>query len=694
MVSRSGLLAVIATVDGLNLHSQSETQKDSPVVRVVKLLENLNTELQNEAAEDEALFRKLTCWCNDGTYEKNGEISASKDKIGDLEHNIAAFTARSAQLKTKIAELEADVAANKKALAEASALREKQLQEFQGVETDNIQAIENLKAALVVLEKHHGGAFLAQLKSDFSFIQVSNWHDKGLEHALDSFMLENDYTNSGPVTLPNGFLQSHGASPIKSDLEVFRKALRLVQMHHSNQYYPSYASQSGEIVGILKTLKEQLEGSTAEAQATERARAAAFADLRAAKVAEIEQGEKMSEIKEDDKAHTDNQLAEAKEDLAAENAALSEAEKFLMNLEATCATSGTNYDQRKAARNEEIKAVSETIAILTADEGRDANSGTYSSFVQMGSSHGVVRKHASTILRHAAASSGNGELSMLATSVELDSFTKVKKAIDNMVAQLKAEQADEVKKNDWCRDSLQENEMVTAKTESAKEDLVAKIDLLASNIDALANEIAAGKSNIAELQTNMQRASEDRKTENHDFQTTIADQTLTIEVLNKALNRLSQYYDQEFLIQTRKQTPPVPQMEYKKNAGGNSVMSMIEKLIQDARGLVAKSKASEQDSQAAYENMVADTNANIAALVSEVTAKTKAKAKAAKARLGAQGDLTDTVNELEGLQNQNNNLHTECDYLQKNFDVRQNARAEEIEALQQAKQVLSGANLS
>lgn len=617
-----------------------------------------------------------------------------KKKIEDLEHNIAAFTARSAQLKIKIAELEADVVANKKTLAEASTLREKQLQEFQGMETDNIQAIENLKAALVVLGKHHGGAFLAQLKSDFSFLQVSNWHDKGLEHALDSFMVENDYTNSGSVSIPNGFLQSHGPSPIVSDLEVVRKALQLAQTRHSNQYYPSYAAQSGEIVGILKTLKEQLEGSTAEAQATERARAAAFADLRAAKMAEIEQGEKMSEIKEDDKAHTDNQLAEAKEDLAAEIGALSEAEKFLMNLGAECATSGANYDKRKAARLEEMKAVSETIAILTADAGRDAASATYNSFVQVGSSHGAIRKHASTILRHAAASAGSGELSMLATSVELDAFSKVKEAIDKMVAQLKAEQSDEVKKNDWCRDSLQENEMVAAKTETAKEDLIAKIDLLASNIDALNKEIAAAKSNIVELQTNLQRASEDRKTENHDFQTTVADQTLTIEVLHKALDRLSQYYDQEFLLQTKKQTPPVPQMEYKKNAGGNSVMSMIEMLVQDARGLVAKSKAAEQDAQSAYENMVADTNANVAALVSEVTSKTKAKAKATKARLGAQGDLTDTVDELEGLQNQNNNLHTECDYLQKNFDVRQNARGEEIEALQQAKQVLSGANLN
>ena len=44
-------------------------------------------------------------------------------------------------------ELETELAADKKALAEATALRNKQLAEFQGMETDSIQALENLKAA-------------------------------------------------------------------------------------------------------------------------------------------------------------------------------------------------------------------------------------------------------------------------------------------------------------------------------------------------------------------------------------------------------------------------------------------------------------------------------------------------------------------------------------------------------------------
>ena len=47
--------------------------------------------------------------------------------------------------------------------------------------------------------------------------------------------------------------------------------------------------------------------------------------------------------------------------------------------------------------------------------------------------------------------------------------------------------------------------------------------------------------------------------------------------------------------------------------------------------------------------------------------------------------------ELEQLSTYNAELHQSCDYVLKNFDVRQTARSEEMEALKQAKAILSGA---
>merc|ERR1719313_3105199 len=97
---------------------------------------------------------------------------------------------------------------------------------------------------------------------------------------------------------------------------------------------------------------------------------------------------------------------------------------------------------------------------------------------------------------------------------------------------------DEVKKNDWCKAELQENEMTSAKTTDLKADLEAKIGELESTIKTLAEEIEKAKMDISSLQVEMQRASENRKKENMDFQKTVADQMVTAEILAKALDKL------------------------------------------------------------------------------------------------------------------------------------------------------------
>merc|ERR1719436_874068 len=246
-------------------------------------------------------------------------------------------------------------------------------------------------------------------------------------------------------------------------------------------------------------------------------------------------------------------------------------------------------------------------------------SGTFSaSFLQLGSKQGTQnRKVAAETLRRAARRTHNPQLSLLANAVELDAFTKVKKAIDDMVAMLKKQQADEVKKNDWCKLEIHENEMATERAEDLKADLEARIAELAEKIKALEDGIADAKAQIAQLQMDLQRSSEDRKAENLDFQKTVADQTVTIEVLHVALDRLATYYDllqQKAEGHGKRQTPPVPQMEYKPSKGAKGVMQMIEKLVYDSKELRANSVKSESDAQAAYEQNVADTNDSIAAL--------------------------------------------------------------------------------
>ncbi|CAK0840870.1 unnamed protein product [Prorocentrum cordatum] len=706
---------------------------ETPLAKVVGLLKSMQETLEKEMDEDQKLYEKLKCWCETNDWEKGNAIEDNKAKIEQLTADIESLSAKKEELIATIKEVQEKTAANKQSLAEAQAIRDKQLKEFHAMELDSIQALEQMKAALTILGKHHGEGVFQQF-SPLSLLSVGGrdepWtaaHDRAtVGRALDEFMRRNDFGLSqvGERAVPSGQLRKQdtlAADGVQAtggwsadEAAVVRRALKagsaFVQSHHEQSYYPSYTAQSGEIVGILKQLKDEMEADLGESQKQESMRSEEFQILRNAKTAEIEAGEKMEEQKEDELAKTANELAEAKEDLGQEQAILANNEAFLKNVKVTCADADKNWEERKAARQAEIVAVTETIGILTEDEAKDAAAGTYS-LLQRGSARRAAaessevqhrRREAARALREVAAKTHSPELSMLANTVELDAFAKVKKAIDDMIVMLKKQMEDEVKKNDWCKAEFKENEMSTMKTEDLKADLAAHIAELENTIKTLEQEIAAHRKELERAQAELQGAGLSRKAENLDYQTTVADQTATIAVLKKALTRLSKYYASEALLQRRagREDPapgsvaPVAQMTYKASEGASGVMQMLEKLIVEAKALMAESKKSESEAQKAYETVIADTNAAVVALQKQITTKTKVKAKTTKEKQRTEEDLAAAVSELEGLNKYKADLHAECDFSLHNFDTRQDSRGQEIEALQQAKQILNGASLS
>merc|ERR1719190_88107 len=152
------------------------------------------------------------------------------------------------------------------------------------------------------------------------------------------------------------------------------------------------------------------------------------------------------------------------------------------------------------------------------------------------------RSQASKLLSAVAAKVHSPRLAALAYRIRLDAFTRVKKAIDDMVAQLLKEKEDEIKHKDFCVDEFNTNQLQTEKKEREKKDLIAKIEDLEMTIQALTEAIDALKAEIAEMQVQLKRAGEDREKENKEFQTTVADQRETQKLLTAALKILGEFY--------------------------------------------------------------------------------------------------------------------------------------------------------
>merc|ERR1740117_1996533 len=434
-------------------------------------------QLEKEAAEDEEIYDKMACWCETNDKEKTKAVSDAEARISDLTTTIEEKTAESARLNTEIANLGKEVAANQAALDAATAIRQKQLAEFNGEEKDLLQSISALKSAVTVLSKHN------------SMLQVPASHMLGvaatLQHELSTHasLLQGILAPSARRTI---------AAFVQSPEDYFDAA---------PTFKHSYAPASGEIFGILKQMKETFESNLSASQKDEMANQKAYEDLKAAKEAEITAGQNQVDTKTQELATTDEKNAQAKQDIEDTKNNLSADEQFLMMLKEKCAMTDGEWEERQKTRQLEMEAVSKALAVLSGDDAHDLFTKTFNpSLLQKASTSNLNRRgQASKLLKAVAKKVGTPRLATLAESVQLDAFVRVKKAIDDMVSALLKEKEDEIKHKDFCTDEFNTNELRTEKKTRAKQDLAGKIaDLEMSVKKTRTKQDLAGK--IADLE--------------------------------------------------------------------------------------------------------------------------------------------------------------------------------------------------
>merc|ERR1712183_641076 len=324
----------------------------------------------------------------------------------------------------------------------------------------------------------------------------------------------------------------------------------------------SYAPQSGEIFGILRQMKETFESNLSASQKEEMANQKAYEELKAAKEEEIAAGQEQIDTKTQELADTDEKNAQAKEDVEDTKNTLSADEQFLMMLKEKCSMTDAEWEERQKTRQLEMEAVSKALAVLSTDDAHDLFTKTFNpSLLQKENAmHSERRNQASKLLSSVAKKLQNPRLAALAVRVRLDAFTRVKKAIDDMVAQLLKEKEDEIKHKDFCVDEFNTNELQTEKKEREKKDLTAKIEDLEQTIKQLTEAIDQLKAEVAEMQVQLKRAGEDREKENKEFQMTVADQRATQKLLTAALSILKGFYEKKeaAMLQQEPAGPPPP----------------------------------------------------------------------------------------------------------------------------------------
>lgn len=680
-----------------------ESGRLNPIRRVVNMLQIMAKKVEAEGKKEEEMFEKYMCYCDTGEGDLQKSVEAAESKIPQLQSSIEEANAEKSRLAGELEQAKSDREDAKTTLATAQALRQKEANSFAEFSTESKANIEAIGKAVVALRKGMGA----------------------------------------------GFLQTKAATIIKSlivsmDMASHDRDVLSAFLSGGQSDSDSYAPQSGEIVGLLEQMKETMEKDVADATKTEEKAKSDFEAMSRAKEEQITALTRMIEAKTARSGEVGVDLVNLMDDLDDTSESLKEDQKFLADMQKDCKTKKDEWATRSKMRTAELLAIADTIKILNDDDALDLFKKTLASpasFIQLQVSSKQMKREALGVIQAARRKRPSTRLDLvsLALRAKKTSFEKIIKMIDEMVALLGKEQQDDDNKKAYCRKELDESEDKLKGLHTDIDDATKAIDEAKDKSATLAEDIATLTQAIKDLDQQVAEATATRKEEHAEFVETLAANNAAKELLGIAKNRLNKFYNPKLysppagaaLVQTQApqapagtaetvnlldsfndapsfvQThsedeeedkpapPPESPGEYKKQAEGNSgVLGLIDTLIEDLEKEITEMKAEEKEDQQTYEELIKDSAEKRAMNAKSITEKEGAKAdleerlhKMTTEKKGLEKEAADTAEYLS-------NVHKECDWLLANYDVRKQARADEVEALKKATSVLSGADIS
>jgi len=706
---------ILARAAGLNAaqgqgqessYSQSQTDQSmaNPVRKVVTMLQMMTNKIEAEAKKEKALYDKFMCYCATADTDLSASIEDANTKIPQLESDIKESTEEKARLEGELTAHMSDRDAAKTAMMKATAIR----------------------------EKEHA-AFLKEEESDMSNIDALTKAIKAISDGM-----------------AGGFVQTNDAAVLrrlsvsKADmLDVDRQAL-VSFLTTGRTLQEDGSPGSAEILGILKTMLDEMQKDLSELQAQEATSAQNYEELMAAKKKEVETHSAAIESKMTRVGELGVSIAMMKNDLEDSKEGLNEDSVLLRDLGKTCASKTKEWEEMEAERKQELIALAETIKILNDDDALDLFKKTLpsASLLQVDETTSAMRNRALRILK--AARSDKAQKPQPIDFIELAlhgkqmGFAKVIKLIDDMVVTLKKEQVEDDHKKEYCEEQFDIADDKKKELERAISDTEKEIAEVKDSLATVTEEISTLEGVIAELDKSVAVATHQRKDEHEDFTILMANNKAAKELILFAKNRMQKFYNPKLYkpppkrelseeeritlnmggtlapteapggiagtgisfaqvhVHITKKMPPPPAVSFvgKKSEEAGGVLAMMDLLVKEVDKEMTTAEVEEKDAQSDYEKLMKESSDKRAADSKTLTEKTAMKAEMETELQSHTEKKEADSTELRATKDYINTLHSDCDFLLEYYDQRKTARASEIDALGKAKAVLSGADYS
>lgn len=672
--------------------------KENPIKKVVRLMQDMSKEIEAELAKEKTLFEKFMCICNTADDELAATIEKSAASIKSLTSKLEEEGAEKSQLTEELKGHYKDKESSEGDLKKATNLRTKEVEEYEESKASAQFSVSALNKAIPALEKGGSGGAAALMQAE----------DGGkLKKAIEDSPSISAYDRQEVLA----FLSAGTGSSASEE-----------------------APASGQILGILKQMRDDMQRNLDESVANEKTAAAGYADLKAAKSQEIEIAAESIETKEKRVGELTVSLSQNTDGLEDAQNENTDATKFLATLKRQCKEKTGLWDARFKLRNDEITAISEAIKILNDDEASDVFRKAVPSLMQKGKGphrYGFLQKkyhkaskiqRAQSILATASQFYKNAQLDNILYTLnsklkmseqkggQAPDFSNVVKMIEDMIGVLQKEQAEDEKKKKWCSAELSKADGQERMKQEELDSLSSTIEELADEITSLQDDIKTLETEIADLDKSVAQATEQRKKEHAEYSDTMSMTQAAVALVEKAKARLNKFYNPKTsaasegegsaaFIQVHRSVnrvsvapPDLPDIpEYKPKASGG-IIGMMDTILHELEMDMQEASHDEKTAQAEYVELMSESQVSRAQDAKSIVDKKNSKAVLEEKNTEAKSEKKMAFDELNNIHEYVAELHTSCDFIVENYDLRKQARANEMESLKNAKAVMQGAD--
>jgi hypothetical protein len=684
-------------------------KKEGTITRVVSLLKEMLDKSVSQGDEEAKIYAKFKCYCDTSKAEKSASIENGKETISVVESQIDELQGDTGGLSSECNDLQKAMAENKDARESALTLRNKENKAFRDEKADLEKGVAQMSKAIDTLaavgadQTKSTGADnkqfmagreskdLAYLPTDkSSYLKLLQTSHKEVEHALRA-----------AAALLSPEQQKTTASFLQAP------------------FTGTYTSQSGAVMGIIKSMRDTFEKNLKDSANTERNSQESFEEFTAEKEKAHKEMKDSYEEKQSALGGNDGDLDSKRAQLDTAEKQLADDESFLKKLLPTCKEKAKGFANRKELRANEEAAIAEAISILNSDKAfasfgtTDATSvgSTGPDFIQLRAVHKHVtgttdvRHTVQGVLQDAAMGTKSLRLSKVVALLQTEEnpFDDVLDEIANMIELIGEEGKADKEKMSWCD-----------KERNAHDDTVAdkkkEILSLKTNGRKLTNAIQGVKggliSEIAKLETSLSqnrdsqvKQTADRTEGNVAYQQDVRNLVNVQSTLSKAIKVLQAYYEDledklkngEAFVQEDPDTGEAWKGDgaYTGQKGqGNAVLKMLNYILEQTGEEETMAHKDEQAAQHKFETSMADLKDKEASAMERISKLQEKKAKKEKALLANQEDLRDTTDDKEETQDLLAKIKPGCDFITDNFKLRNDNRATEKAALEKARRLI------